>query len=47
LCREAAEKAAETTRVRPRVEVVEAAEIYDPARQAKAKRFVDERSTRT
>ena len=40
---EVAGTAAETTRVRPRVEVVNAAEIYDPARQAKAKRFIDQR----
>lgn len=47
LSKEAAEKAVETTRVRPRVEVVDAAAIYDPARQAKAKRFVDDRPIRT
>ena len=47
LSKEAAERAAETTRVRPRVEVVDAAAIYDPGKQAKAKRFVDERATRT
>jgi phenylacetate-coenzyme A ligase PaaK-like adenylate-forming protein len=33
--------------VRPRVEFVEAAEIYDPGRQAKAARFVDRRATGT
>jgi hypothetical protein len=34
--------------VRPRIEYVAAAEIYDPGREAKAARFVDARSvTRT
>lgn len=33
--------------VRPRVEFVEASEIYDPSRQAKAARFVDRRATGT
>ena len=39
--------ALEVTRVRATVEVVEAKEIYDPGRQAKAKRFVDARKPAT
>jgi phenylacetate-CoA ligase len=38
---------AATSQVRPRVEFVAATEIYDPARQTKAARFVDRRATRT
>jgi len=37
--------ALEVTRVRATVEVVDAKEIYDPGRQAKAKRFVDARTS--
>jgi phenylacetate-coenzyme A ligase PaaK-like adenylate-forming protein len=47
LAREAAAAAVAAVQVRPRVEFVEAGEIYDPARQAKAARFVDRRVTRT
>jgi hypothetical protein len=39
--------ALEVTRVRATVELVEAKEIYDPGRQAKAKRFVDARKPAT
>ncbi len=41
LTKEVAAQAAEVTRVRARVEVVDAADIYDPGRQTKAARFVD------
>lgn len=45
---EVAACAAAAVQVRPRIEYVEAAEIYDPGRQTKATRFVDRRSvTRT
>lgn len=45
---ELAARAVAAVQVRPRVEYVEAAEIYDPGRQTKAMRFVDRRSvTRT
>ena len=37
--------AADVTRVRPRVEVVHAANIYDAGRQTKAARFVDRRKS--
>lgn len=48
LAREVAERVHSTVQVRPRVEFVDAAEIYDPSRQAKAARFVDARRlTRT
>jgi phenylacetate-coenzyme A ligase PaaK-like adenylate-forming protein len=48
LGREVIARAHSTVQVRPRVEYVEAAEIYDPARQTKAARFVDRRKlTRT
>jgi phenylacetate-coenzyme A ligase PaaK-like adenylate-forming protein len=47
LAQEAVASAVAAAQVRPRVEFVEAAEIYDPARQAKAARFVDRRVTRT
>ena len=48
LGREVITRAQSTVQVRPRVEYVEAAEIYDPARQTKAVRFVDRRTvTRT
>jgi phenylacetate-CoA ligase len=48
LGREVIARAHATVQVRPRVEYVEAAEIYDPARQTKAARFVDRRKlTRT
>ena len=41
-------RAVATVQVRPRIEYVAAAQIYDPGRQAKATRFLDERSaTRT
>ena len=40
---EVAERVSAAVRVRPRVEFVAAAEIYDPGRQAKALRFVDRR----
>lgn len=38
-----ADRAQKAVRVRPRVEFVEAREIYDPAVQSKARRFVDRR----
>jgi phenylacetate-coenzyme A ligase PaaK-like adenylate-forming protein len=41
LVQEVAARALEVTRVRAKVELVEAKEIYDPGRQTKAKRFVD------
>lgn len=47
LAREAVASAVAAVQVRPRVEFVEAAEIYDPGREAKAARFVDRRVTRT
>jgi phenylacetate-CoA ligase len=49
LAREVAARALEMTRVRARVEVVEAKQIYDAGRQTKAARFVDARKgvTRT
>lgn len=40
-------RAVAAVQVRPRVEFVEAAAIYDPGGQAKAARFVDRRATRT
>jgi phenylacetate-coenzyme A ligase PaaK-like adenylate-forming protein len=43
LAQQVAACALEVTRVRATVEVVEAKAIYDPGRQAKAKRFVDTR----
>ncbi len=43
---EVVSKAVEATRVRPRVEFVQAVEIYDPGRQTKAARFVDRRKAR-
>ena len=43
---EVAARAAEVTRVRALVEVVDAADIYDPGRQTKAARFVDRRKER-
>jgi phenylacetate-CoA ligase len=47
LAAEVAARALEVTRVRARVEVVEAKEIYDPGRQTKAARFVDARKSVT
>lgn len=38
-----ADRAQQATQVRPRIEFVEPADIYDPERQTKAKRFIDER----
>jgi phenylacetate-coenzyme A ligase PaaK-like adenylate-forming protein len=43
LCSAVQSKAVEVTRVSVRVEVVEAAQIYDAGRQTKASRFVDRR----
>jgi phenylacetate-CoA ligase len=43
LGREVVARAQVAVQVRPRVEYVEAAQIYDPARQTKAVRFVDRR----
>ncbi len=43
LAREAAERVIAAVRVAPRVEFVDAAQIYEPGRQAKAVRFVDRR----
>ncbi|HYD56812.1 MAG TPA: AMP-binding protein [Burkholderiales bacterium] len=42
--REVPERVADAVRVRPRVEFVDAAQIYEPGRQTKAVRFVDRRS---
>ena len=40
-------KAAQTAaRIRPRIEFVEATDIYDPAKESKAKRLVDRRGLR-
>jgi phenylacetate-coenzyme A ligase PaaK-like adenylate-forming protein len=47
LAQEVVACAVAAVQVRPRVEFVEAAEIYDPGRQAKAARFVDRRVTGT
>jgi phenylacetate-coenzyme A ligase PaaK-like adenylate-forming protein len=47
LAREVVACAVAAVQVRPRVEFVDAAEIYDPSRQAKAARFVDRRATGT
>jgi phenylacetate-CoA ligase len=47
LAKEVVACAVAAVQVRPRVEFVEASEIYDPSRQAKAARFVDRRSTGT
>lgn len=46
LTKEVVARAAEVTRVRALVEVVDAADIYDPGRQTKAARFVDRRKER-
>jgi phenylacetate-CoA ligase len=43
LCRDVVERAQRAARIRPRVEFVAAREIFDPAHQTKARRFVDER----
>lgn len=47
LAQEVVARSVATVQVRPRVEFVEAAAIYDPGRQTKAARFVDRRVTGT
>ena len=43
LASEVTEAARTAARIRPRIEFVEAADIYDPAKESKAKRLVDRR----
>jgi phenylacetate-coenzyme A ligase PaaK-like adenylate-forming protein len=47
LAQEVVARSVAAVQVRPRVEFVEAAAIYDPGRQTKAARFVDRRVTGT